>query len=157
VKEEKMKRDLREMLNELDSPMWIHKRTPLREKLDTEYEFMGQGSDRIVWRISKTRVVKIAKTERGIKQLANEASVDGKKYRDVIARVIEAHRFWLVMEYVDLRKRITRTLYNDTRVKKLIEEYDLAPGDVHNRDHWGVVGKREVLVDYGYTYALVYE
>jgi hypothetical protein len=146
-----MQATLRKQLNELTAP--ITYKHPLKVYLDANYTYLSQGSDRMVWRISKRRVLKVAKTTRGVSQLANEARVDGAYYKAVVAQVIEAHKYWLIMEYADTSDPATQA--HEELVHQLIDNYELVDGDVWFHGHWGRIGKRVVLVDYGFTYDLV--
>lgn len=143
-----------------------------KERFDLKnLEKVGEGSDRIVYKIDEEHVLKIAKTARGLEQNDSE----GDNFLNLIPKEYEKGRDYVVVQYAKKDVKKTNKLLKPLKkfgagdfenktselqdvFHKLDEKYegfsdvlnyDLLWGDFISSRNWGWIGDKPYLTDAG--------
>ena len=114
--------------------------------------FIGEGSSREVWRISKCKVIKIAINDRGLAQNKVEYKISKKDTNRLVAKVRKAHpKFsWLISDYAVNINEACRRYFVFTNQDKL-KSLGLLIEELCDYGQVGKIGNRIVIKDYGFT------
>lgn len=128
------------------------------------YRYIGEGSSRQVFDINNGYVVKIAKNKAGILQnkvesyisLNEEAYIFAKvKYYSidysyiVMPKARSINNISYVYDYFGVKNK--REFLNLRLIKRLIDKYNLVPGDIVRKSSWGIIDGGMYMIDYGFT------
>jgi hypothetical protein len=130
-----------------------------------KYICIGSGSGRQVYDLDNGYVIKVAKNRKGIAQNEVEyhiASVDRTNLFAKITHVSEdymllimekaecANNFYDIWNYFDVRSN--RELFQIEGFQYIFHQYNLLPVDLRKLANWGMINKRPVIIDYGFTW-----
>lgn len=128
------------------------------------YRYIGSGSSRKVFDLGNGYVSKIAKNRAGIAQNRMEYKISSTSSSNLFAEVIELSEdsSTLIMQKADRIYNFSYVCYyfkvrNINEVLQLksfqnIEyRYNLLLTDLRRTSNWGIINKRPVIIDYGFT------
>lgn len=127
-----------------------------QDYLEVCYPDYKKGSSRMVIPVSERHVLKIAYNEFGIEQNMIEYNICTTipvYYRRFLAKIKKASAdfSWVLQERVTPCNSYDLRYSQEKLVEMLQYKYDLCDGDL---DQTGILGKRTVIYDYGYTHEL---
>jgi hypothetical protein len=133
-----------------------------RKNLSRKYEYLGEGSGRMVFAISNDYVMKVPKNNYGIEQndienyIYNDAEERFKKY---LCPII-SYQLDLIIAVRATPLAITREYFDNLRIfcgkidfyqdiLDLSKKYHLSKRDIKATSSWGMINKQKVIIDYG--------
>ncbi len=128
------------------------------------YKYLGEGSSRKVFDLNNGYVVKIAKNMAGVEQNRIEYIISEDNRSNLLARVVQAsnnydfiimRRARKVKDILDVWDYFNVTNKNEfldlPELKRLKTNYNLLLNDLNKKTSWGMIGRRPVIIDYGFT------
>jgi len=128
------------------------------------YRYIGSGSSRDVFDLGNGYVVKMARNWAGIAQNEAEYNISNYDDSDLFAKVIKVSNDFnfLIMEKADTIYNISEVLnYFNVRdkrellhlkeLKNIKGNYNLLLDDLERKSSWGIIKRRTVIIDYGFT------
>jgi len=128
------------------------------------YKYIGSGSSRDVFDLENGYVVKMARNFAGIAQNKAEYNISNYSDSNLFAKVIKVSNDFnfLIMEKADKIYNISEVLdYFNVRDKKELlhleelqnikSNYNLILGDLDRKSSWGIIKRKTVIIDYGFT------
>lgn len=136
-------------------------------KLDLDsgnYERIGSGSGRWVFKINNEYVVKLARNRKGVAQNRTENEIWTDSKSDLLAEIINVSDdfemlYMVKAEKVDNMKDVrkyflvqsNRELLQLRELQDIMTKYQLLPADLIRSTNWGFVNNKPVIIDYGFT------
>lgn len=128
------------------------------------YSYIGSGSCRSVYDMHNGYVVKVAKNMAGVEQNRVEYTISMEDNTNLFAKVLFAAKdySYIIMKkakkvssmlYVRLYFSVTseRDFLNLYALQKIKNKYNLILDDLNRESSWGIIDKKVVIIDYGFT------
>ncbi len=128
------------------------------------YKYIGGGSSRKVFNLNNGYVIKIAKNNAGIEQNKTEVNISEKDMSGRFAKVVQFSRNYkyIIMRKAHKIKDISyiwnyfgvsskEEFYSLSEMKHLRKKYNLLLEDLNRASSWGIINKKPVIIDYGFT------
>ncbi|OOM74185.1 hypothetical protein CLPUN_40670 [Clostridium puniceum] len=128
------------------------------------YGYIGSGSSRDVFDLGNGYVIKVAKNMAGIAQNECEYNISCYDKSDLFAKVVQVSNgfYFLIMEKADKIYNISevfryfrvsdkRELFHVKEIQNIKRNYNLLLADFERKSNWGIIKRRPVIIDYGFT------
>lgn len=128
------------------------------------YHYIGEGSGRRVYDLANGYVVKVAKNYKGIAQNEAEHRISSSDKTKIFARTIglSPDSRMLIMEkaipirdFSELRRYFNvnsnRELFRLEVIQSVYTNHNLLLNDLYRTVNWGMINRRPVIIDYGFT------
>jgi hypothetical protein len=128
------------------------------------YRYIGSGSGRKVFDLRNGYVIKVAKNKAGIAQNKSEYRISSNDHSNLFAKVIKVSNNFnlLIMQKADKIYNISYVweyfnvtsemeLFNLRELQNIKWRYNLLLDDFARESSWGMINRRPVIIDYGFT------
>lgn len=128
------------------------------------YECIGYGSSRQVFDLGNGYVIKVAINRAGIEQNIEEYRISNIDNSGLFAKVVQASKKFkiIVMEKANIINNISyvfkyfnvknrKEFLNLPQLKGIQEKYNLVSSDLYRESSWGIIDRKIVIIDYGFT------
>ncbi len=128
------------------------------------YRYIGSGSSREVFDLGNGYVIKVAKNRAGVAQNKSEYNISYYDNSDLFAKVVQVSSdfYFLIMEKADKIYNISevfkyfnvsgkRGLFQLNEMQNIKINYNLVLADFNRKSNWGIINRRPVIIDYGFT------
>ena len=128
------------------------------------YKYIGEGSSREVYDLNNEYVLKVAKNKAGLAQNRSEYKIYKKDNSKLFANILYAsddynfiimrkakkvHDISDVWNYFNVSSKFE--FYNLSFIRRLRNKYNLILADLNRPSSWGIIDKKYVIIDYGFT------
>lgn len=128
------------------------------------YKYIGDGSSREVYDLNNGYVLKVAKNSAGLAQNKSEYKIYKKDNSRLFADIVyvsddynfvimrkakRVHDILEVWDYFNVSSKFE--FYNLNFIRRMKFKYNLVLADLNRPSSWGIIDKRYVIIDYGFT------
>lgn len=128
------------------------------------YQYIGAGSGRRVYDLANGYVVKVAKNNKGIAQNEAEYRISSSDRSNLFAKTIaiSPNSRMVIMEkaipiqdFSELRRYFNvnsnKELFQLDIIQSVYANHNLLLNDLYRLANWGMIRRRPVIIDYGFT------